>query len=58
VTPAVALAGAAALLALAAPAVISGRSPAATGVVHGASMIIAAISLIDCGFPTKIVSRP
>jgi formate hydrogenlyase subunit 3/multisubunit Na+/H+ antiporter MnhD subunit len=46
VTLAVALACAAALLALGALAVIIGRSPAATPVVYGASMIIAAISLI------------
>ncbi|MGA3307865.1 MAG: hydrogenase 4 subunit B [Xanthobacteraceae bacterium] len=45
-TLAVALACAAALLALGALAVIIGRSPAATPVVYGASMIIAAISLI------------
>jgi formate hydrogenlyase subunit 3/multisubunit Na+/H+ antiporter MnhD subunit len=42
----IALAGAAALLALAAVGVIMGRSPAGTRVVYGASLIIAAVSLI------------
>jgi formate hydrogenlyase subunit 3/multisubunit Na+/H+ antiporter MnhD subunit len=46
VTLTIALACAAALLALAALGVIIGRSPASTRIVYGASMIIAAVSLI------------
>ena len=42
----IALAGAAALLALAVFAVMIGRAPAAARIVYGASMIVAAISLV------------